>query len=132
MAIGVKRNGLVVTQPFEPKLKALIQEAWWCDSSDDLFHSGQIVRCLLFLGNAGHALATHPLDERSEHKLPSTWATTERHSLPNHCFSPILPFHSETSYTSQPITSLFKLTPLRHVDTVISAARPIFDIERAA
>jgi hypothetical protein len=38
--------------------------------------------------------------------------------LPNHCCLPILSFHSETSYTSQPVPGLFKLTPLRQVDTV--------------
>ena len=87
-----------------------------------------------YKSDSGHALLSEFGMElsRIQDTIPSTSATTDRHSLPNHCLSPILPFHSETSYTSQPITSLFKLTPIRHVDTVISASRPIFDIERAA
>ena len=75
-------------------------------------------------------LEAHRLNERSGHGIPSTSATIERQSLPNHCCLPILSFHSETSYTSQPIPDLFKLTPLRQADTVISAARPIFNITR--
>ncbi len=59
----------------------------------------------------------------AENAITSTSATIARHSLPNHSCLPIWSFHSETSYTSQTVLNLFKLTPLRQVDTVVSVAR---------